>query len=117
MRLLAQRRRLRPFAKICPIRTEQVGMSMIATGLLEDLRTALGDRVTDAAEIRAAHGLDVVSSYPVTPPDVVVFPDSSDEVRAVVDLCRRYRTPIIPYGAGTAVEGQVLAVRGGVCID
>src|SRR5262245_29922129 len=85
--------------------------------LLDELRALLGERVTTAADVRADHGKDIVSSYPDAPPDAVVFPESTDEVRVVVKFCRRHRTPIIPFGAGTAVEGHVLAVRGGVCVD
>jgi D-lactate dehydrogenase (cytochrome) len=85
--------------------------------LLGDLRALLGERVTTAAQVRSDHGKDIVSSYPDAPPDAVVFPLTTAEVREVVEICRRHRTPMIPFGAGTAVEGHVLAVRGGVCVD
>jgi D-lactate dehydrogenase (cytochrome) len=87
------------------------------SALIDELRILLGDRATTAAEVRAAHGKDIVSSYPDAPPDAVVFPRSTGEVQEIVNICRRYRTPMIPFGAGTAVEGHVLAVRGGVCVD
>jgi D-lactate dehydrogenase (cytochrome) len=85
--------------------------------LLDDLRALLGERATTADRVRADHGKDIVSSYPDAPPDAVVFPETTAEVREVVERCRRHRTPVIPFGAGTAVEGHVLAVRGGVCVD
>lgn len=85
--------------------------------LFDAVRGLLGDWVTDNIEIRAAHGVDIVSSHPAAPPDLVVFPESTREVQGIVDLCREHRTPMIPFGAGSAVEGQVLAIRGGVCID
>jgi glycolate oxidase len=50
------------------------------------------------------------------PPDLVVFPRSTEEVVAVVRLLRRYRLPIIPRGAGTGLSGGALAERGGVLI-
>jgi D-lactate dehydrogenase (cytochrome) len=90
---------------------------MTGPALLDDLRSLLGERVTTAVYVRADHGKDIVSSYPDAPPDVVVFPYTTAEVRDVVDVCRRHRTPMIPFGAGTAVEGHVLAVQGGVCVD
>jgi D-lactate dehydrogenase (cytochrome) len=85
-------------------------------GLLEELKGLLGERATASAGVREHHGKDE-SYFPYAPPDAVVFPESTDEVRAVVDLCRRHRTPLIPFGVGTSLEGHVLAIRGGVCVD
>src|SRR5262249_58680887 len=92
------------------------GRREIDAPLLGELRALLGERVSTAASVREHHGKDE-SYFPYAPPDAVVFPESTEEVRAVVDLCRRYGTPIIPFGAGTSLEGHVLAIRGGVCID
>ena len=85
-------------------------------GLFGELKTLLGDRATASTGVREHHGKDE-SYFPYAPPDAVVFPESTEEVRAVVDLCRRHRTPVIPFGVGTSLEGHVLAIRGGVCID
>jgi len=84
--------------------------------LLDELRRLFGDRLSTTLPIREHHGTDI-SSYPVTPPDAVVFPHTTDEVVAIVNLCARHRTPMIPFGIGTSVEGHVLATHGGVCID
>jgi D-lactate dehydrogenase (cytochrome) len=85
-------------------------------GLLGELRNLLGDRATASAGVREHHGKDE-SYFPYAPPDAVVFPESTEEVRGVVDLCRRHKTPLIPFGVGTSLEGHVLAIRGGVCVD
>ncbi|MGH8695087.1 MAG: FAD-binding oxidoreductase, partial [Burkholderiales bacterium] len=66
--------------------------------------------------VREHHGKDE-SYFPHAPPDAVAFPHSTEEVRDIVYLCRRYHTPLIPFGVGTSVEGHVLATRGGVCVD
>jgi len=84
--------------------------------LLEEMRALLGDRVTTSRGVREHHGKDE-SYFPYAPPDAVVFPESTEEVRGIVDLCRRHKTPMIPYGVGTSLEGHVLAIHGGVCID
>lgn len=81
-----------------------------------ELQQLLGDRVTTSRAVREHHGKDQ-SYYPARAPDAVVFPRSTEEVADIVNLCRRYQTPIIPFGAGRSVEGHVLAVHGGVCMD
>lgn len=51
-----------------------------------------------------------------TTPDVVVFPQSSDEVLRVVRECIAARVPFVPRGAGTSLAGGCLPVGGGVMI-
>lgn len=51
------------------------------------------------------------------PPDLVVWPGSEEEVVKVIQLCRRHKLPVIPFGAGSGVCGGVWAVRGGVSLD
>jgi D-lactate dehydrogenase (cytochrome) len=87
-----------------------------STEVLADLRSLLGERATAAQSVRAHHGRDE-SHFPEALPDAVVFPNSSDEVRSVVDICRRHAAPIIPFGVGSSLEGHVLAIHGGVCVD
>ncbi|OGA15936.1 MAG: hypothetical protein A3I63_10280 [Betaproteobacteria bacterium RIFCSPLOWO2_02_FULL_66_14] len=84
--------------------------------VVAELRALLGERVSVSAAVREHHGKDE-SYFPYAPPDAVVFPESTEEVRDVVDICRRHRVPMIPYGVGTSLEGHVLAVKGGVCVD
>jgi D-lactate dehydrogenase (cytochrome) len=50
-------------------------------------------------------------------PDLVCFPVSTDEVRRIVLVSARYGLPVVPFGAGTSLEGHVHAVRGGISID
>ena len=84
--------------------------------LADELRTHFGDRLVTTRAVREHHGTDI-SSYPVTPPDAVVYPHRADEVVAAVKACARHGVPMIPFGIGTSVEGHVLATGGGVCID
>jgi len=88
----------------------------LKAALLDELRALLGDRLTTSRGVREHHGKDE-SYFPYAPPDAVVFPESTGEVRDIVDLCRRHRTPMIPFGIGTSLEGHVLAIHGGVCVD
>src|SRR5574337_341303 len=49
-------------------------------------------------------------------PDVVVLPDSTEQVAEVVKLCDREQLPFLPRGAGTGLSGGAIAVQGGVII-
>ena len=84
--------------------------------VVAELRALLGDRVSTSHAVREHHGKDE-SYFPYALPDVVVFLKTTEEVRDVVNICRRHRVPMIPYGVGTSLEGHILAVQGGVCID
>ena len=88
----------------------------LAPLLVEKLRVIFGDRLHLTHAVREQHGHSE-AHYPVTYPDAVVFAHATEEVVQLVDLCRQTRTPIIPYGAGTSLEGQVTPVHGGVCLD
>jgi D-lactate dehydrogenase (cytochrome) len=84
--------------------------------VVSELKALLGDRVSTSAAVREHHGKDE-SYFPYALPDVVVFARSTEEVRDIVNICRAHRVPMIPYGVGTSLEGHILAVKGGVCID
>lgn len=84
---------------------------------IEELRALLGDeRVSTSKAILDDHGRDE-SYHPAKSPDVVVFPETTDEVAGLVRLCASHKIPIIPYGVGTSLEGHIAAVKGGVCLD
>lgn len=84
--------------------------------LLATLRDEFGSRCSTALAVREQHGRDE-SVFDVPPPQAVVFADSEAEVARVVALCAAHRVPLIPYGAGTSLEGHLLAVRGGISLD
>src|SRR5579862_1724155 len=83
---------------------------------LADLRAFLGDRATAGMAAREHHSHDE-SSHPPALPDIVCFPHSTDEVSRIVAVSAQYDLPIVPFGAGTSLEGHVQAVRGGISID
>ena len=49
--------------------------------------------------------------------DAVAFPLTTDEVSAVVKIAARHRVPIVPFGAGSSLEGHVNAIHGGISVD
>jgi D-lactate dehydrogenase (cytochrome) len=66
--------------------------------------------------VREQHGHDE-SWHPAALPDLVAYPGSTEEVAAVVRRCAAARVPIVPFGAGTSLEGHVCALAGGVSLD
>lgn len=80
------------------------------------LRNALGDRVSTDAAQRAGHSQGE-GLREAMPPDVVAFPRTNEEVSFVLRESNRLGVPVIPFGAGTSLEGQVQALYGGVSID
>ena len=76
---------------------------------------ALRQPVSTAQAVREHHGRDE-SPYPLTPPEGVVFAESTQDVVDVVNLCREHGCPIIPWGAGSSIEGQLLPVQGGITL-
>jgi D-lactate dehydrogenase (cytochrome) len=83
---------------------------------IAELKSLLGDRLSVTPAIRDRHGKDE-SYHPSVPPDAVAFARSTEEVSAIVKICAKHKVPVIPYGAGTSLEGQVAALHGGVSID
>ncbi|HEY1986796.1 MAG TPA: FAD-linked oxidase C-terminal domain-containing protein [Terracidiphilus sp.] len=81
-----------------------------------ELRALLGDRVTAAQAARDHHSHGESSHQPGMP-DLVCYPRSTGEVSAIVTVSARHGLAVIPFGAGTSLEGHVNAVRGGICVD
>ena len=84
--------------------------------VIQELRALLGDRLSTSAAVREQHG-QAESYHPSVPPDAVAFVESTDEVAQIVKLCARHRCPVIPFGAGTSLEGHVAALKGGISVD
>jgi D-lactate dehydrogenase (cytochrome) len=84
--------------------------------LIAALQALLGDRCSLNAGILDRHGHDE-SYHEAHAPDVVVFPQSTEEVAAIMRLARKHGAPVIPFGVGTSLEGHVAALEGGVSID
>ncbi|MCR9149027.1 MAG: FAD-binding protein [Rhodobacteraceae bacterium] len=83
---------------------------------LPALAALLGDRLSRSRADLAAHGTNE-SHFPETPPEAVAWPDSTDEVAAIVALCAAHAVPVVPWGAGTSLEGHALATQGGLSLD
>ncbi|HNJ77352.1 MAG TPA: FAD-linked oxidase C-terminal domain-containing protein [Azospira sp.] len=84
--------------------------------LIAALREHFGQRFSQGESTRLQHGRDE-SVHPPEPPQGVVFAETTEDVAETARLCHAHKVPIIPYGAGSSVEGHLLAVRGGISLD
>ncbi|MDH5797291.1 MAG: FAD-binding protein [Paracoccaceae bacterium] len=84
-----------------------------AIAKLQDL---LGDKIVTSDAVRDQHGANE-TWFDKAPPDAVAFPESTDDVAAIVRVCNEEQCPIVAFGQGSSLEGQHLAVEGGISLD
>lgn len=91
-------------------------MTSDLSAVLDAAREFLGDRLSVAMAIREqhSHGED---PQPPSLPDAVAMVATTEEVSRLMALCHRHAIPVVPFGAGTSMEGHVTPVRGGISID
>jgi D-lactate dehydrogenase (cytochrome) len=80
------------------------------------LAARFGNRLVTSQAVREQHG-NTLTWVTNQPPDAVVFPESTADVQDIVRLCAKHKVPVIPYGTGTSLEGQLNAPAGGISID
>ena len=90
--------------------------SPLPSSFLDALSTLLGPRLSTSASVCAHHGRDE-SIFAAMPPDAVAFARSTEEVVAIVRLCQQHHVPLVPYGAGSSLEGHTLATEGGLTLN
>ena len=90
--------------------------SPLPEGFLDAMAARFGERCSSALAVREHHGRDE-SPYPPMLPDAVVYALDTQEVAWLAAHCHAHRVPLIAYGAGSSLEGQLLAPRGGVSLD
>src|SRR4051812_50191641 len=89
-----------------------VSSSAAVEQAIRELKVQLGSRATDAHAVREHHSHGESYHTPALP-DVVCFPVSTGEVAAIAAIAARHRLPIVPFGAGSSLEGHVNAIHGG----
>jgi len=83
---------------------------------IDEMAARFGARFSLAEAVRAHHGHDE-SHFPDALPDAVVWAHTTADVVDIVNACRKHGVPIVPFGAGTSLEGHILAVHGGLSVD
>jgi D-lactate dehydrogenase (cytochrome) len=84
--------------------------------VVETLTARFGNRAVTSKAVREQHA-NTLTWLPVEAPDVVVYPQSTEEVVEIVKLCAAHKVPMVPFGTGTSFEGHTNAPVGGVSID
>jgi len=92
-------------------------LQAVPHALIEALQTRFGAQCATALVVREQHGRDESAFAAVAPPAAVVFAQSTADVADAVRLASDYRVPVIPFGAGSSLEGHLLAVQGGISLD
>ncbi len=80
------------------------------------LKQRFGERAQTGQAIREQHG-HTTTYVPTQAPDIVVFAENTQDVQDVVRICAEHRVPVVAFGAGSSLEGQVNAPAGGVSLD
>ncbi len=85
--------------------------------ILQQLQNQLDrERVTVNQTQREQHSHDESYHTPMLP-DIVVFPETTEEVRAIIKTASQFNIPVIPFGLGSSLEGHVIPVHGGISVD
>ena len=80
------------------------------------LAARFGNRLITSQAVRDQHA-HTTTWLPSQPPDGVVMAQETSDIQDVVRICARFGVPVIAFGTGTSLEGQVNAPAGGICID
>ena len=83
---------------------------------LAALSSFLGEGYSCSKSDLDVHGQSE-SYFPQTAPDAVLYPKSTDEVAGILRICAEHGCPVIGFGTGTSLEGQAMALSGGVSVD
>jgi D-lactate dehydrogenase (cytochrome) len=91
-------------------------MSNALDAVLSAASEFLGERLSVGHALREqhSHGEDPI---PPALPDAVAFVQTTEEVSRLIALCHQHTIPVVPFGAGTSLEGHVTPVQGGISID
>src|SRR5262245_65445855 len=88
----------------------------LTAAFLRELESTVGaGAVVSSHEGRLTYEADMHTFYKGQP-DVVVLPESAEQVASVVRLCRREHVPVVPRGSGTGLIGGAMAPIGGIMV-
>lgn len=92
-------------------------MEVASVNLINALKEVLSEsQVTENQTVRELHGKDE-SYHAVSLPDIVVFPETAQQVSEIIKLANMHKTPVVPFGLGSSLEGHVIPYDHGITID
>ena len=104
-------------APVAPVRLQpDFVQRSIPEAFLQALAQRFGAQCSTALAVREQHGRDE-GAIQAPPPAAVVFAESTQDVQDALKLADQHAVPVIPYGAGSSLEGHLLAVEGGISLD
>ena len=89
---------------------------MTIDAAISAIKPLLGQRLSTSKSDLDIHGANE-SYFDPAPPDAVAYPETTEEVQAIVRACAEHGCPVIPWGVGTSLEGHAIATRGGISVD
>ncbi|MFH4979953.1 hypothetical protein AB6A40_006662 [Gnathostoma spinigerum] len=100
-----------------PLRWSSTSVKKGIENTILELERLLGaDKIKTTASMKDQHSHDE-SHHRVRAPDVVVLPGNVEEVSGVLRFCNQNKISVVPFGAGTGLEGGTVPVKGGVSLD
>ena len=87
----------------------------LAAGLEEIISDA--ERVVTGGEELERHAGGFFTYHAAHAPDAVVFPKDREEVVELLRFADERGVPVVPYGAGSSLEGHTIPIRGGISLD
>jgi D-lactate dehydrogenase (cytochrome) len=103
-------------ASVTDTRSRSQTRNGAVAAVVAQLAAQFGNRLVTSAATREQHA-NTTTWVANEPADAVVFPQTTQDVQQIVRICAAHGVPVIAFGTGTSLEGQVNAPQGGVCID
>lgn len=92
-------------------------MKALLENQLDELKAQIGEKKFSQNESELLTHARDESAHGEFPPDVVFYPETAEDISNLLKYCNAHKIPVTPWGAGTSLEGNPIAIRGGVSLD
>lgn len=84
---------------------------------IEKLKNRLGNEKVSKNKTELFRHSHDESFHKGVEPDVVCFPETTEDVAMIMEVARAYQVPVTPFGAGSGLEGQAIPINKGISIN